>query len=128
MGQNKIFKNLGSGLIFFIFHLDQRGCRLRKPVTWKPLQIQTSGWSQWLRLEKYFFSRLSLEVEKCHFSLGGALIDEKGHLLAVFQGRVDFGSLYLKNGMCYRLLVGSNGSGMKNTFFFVNLEVLKMLF
>ena len=69
-----------------------------------------------------------MEAENCHFSLGGALIDEKGHLLAVFQGRVDFGSLYLKNGMCYRLLVGSNGSGMKNTLIFVNLEVLKLLF
>ena len=100
-------------------------CCLWKPISRKPFELQTSGWSQWLRLEKYFFSRSSSEVEKCHFSLNGALINEKGHFLAVFQGGVDFGSLYLGNRLSYRLLVGPNGSGLKNTFSLGHLPRLK---
>ena len=75
--------------------------------------------------DKMLFYRLSSKVRKCLFSHKGALTKVKGHFLAVFQWGVNFGSSYLRNRLSYRVLVGLNGSRLKNTFFLGYLPRLK---
>ena len=64
----------------------QRGVWLREAIARKPFELQSSGWSQWLRQKKYFVYRLSPKVRKCHFNLRSALIKAKGHFWLFFEG------------------------------------------
>ena len=43
-------------------------------------------------------------------------IRQKGVILVIFQGGVNFGSLYFRNHLSYTLLVGPKGFGSKNIF------------
>ena len=51
---------VGGSLKFYInmlqfWSLFLPSCCLWKPISRKPFELQTSGWCQWLRQEKYFF-------------------------------------------------------------------------